>query len=344
MKRTLFFFLALPVVLSAQDVHWAQPSNNLLVQNPAFTGIAHRYSAALDYRSQWNAVGTDYHTYLLAGDGRFGKADPDKVTFSGGGIVYSDMAGDGNYRTTSIGATFSSIVRLNDNMRFGAGLGFNLVQGQLKPENFSWGSQFNGQFYDPALGSGENLATLSRWYGDLGAGVSLAYAKDAATTSSNDKTDFVFGYSLHHINRPDVALAGGGDAQQMRHALFATGNIGLKNKNVSLKPTAFAYLQGPLFEVTAGTLVAFQLGEHSQVTGFKKGSGFACGALYRVNDALIPTAQFEKGGCLFGISYDVNVSGLSSASRFRGGPEFSLVLRDLDSYLWRKKDVPQEDN
>jgi hypothetical protein len=184
--------------------------------------------------------------------------------------------------------------------------------------------------------------TVSKWFSDINAGVSAVYQSKTGTMSSNQGTTLLFGYSINHINRPEISLNGGNDKLAMKHVVFMSGVIGLKNKNVSLKPTAFYYRQGKLNEITAGTLVRFAIGERSQITGYKKGSGFCIGALYRVNDAIIPTVQIEKGDFVFGASYDINVSSLSSASRLRGGIEFSITFNSPSDFLYRNKAAPEE--
>ena len=45
---------------------------------------------------------------------------------------------------------------------------------------------------------------------------------------------------------------------------------------------------------------------------------------YRTGDAFIPTVMLEVASFSVGISYDVNVSGLTEASNGKGGMEISL--------------------
>ena len=51
------------------------------------------------------------------------------------------------------------------------------------------------------------------------------------------------------------------------------------------------------------------------------------GAYYRWNDAFIPTLKLDMYDWSGGVSYDINVSGLKTASQWRGGFEFSLTYR-----------------
>jgi hypothetical protein len=45
----------------------------------------------------------------------------------------------------------------------------------------------------------------------------------------------------------------------------------------------------------------------------------------RVNDAIIPYLGLEIGGLRIGATYDVNISGLKSATNSAGGAEFSII-------------------
>lgn len=336
MKRTLFLSLCvLAGGLRAQDIHWSQ-NNALITQNPAFTGALNKLSVHVNYRSQWNAVNTKYATYLLAGDYRFGGPTPGRTAFSAGGFFYHDVTGDGNVQATSGQVTFSCLVQTSEHWRGGAGLGYGLQQNVAKLDNFTWGQQFNGFNYDPSLASGEAQGTQSKSFSDLNAGVSMVYEKNPGTLSSGDDTRLIFGYSMHHINQPNISLMDGTDKLHVKQVLFASGLVGLKNK-IALLPTAYYDRQGPLNEITAGTLVRFVTSEHSKITGYKKGSAFSFGALYRVNDAIIPTMQLEKSDFVFGVSYDVNVSSLTTASRLRGGMELRISFVPDRNYFYRGK-------
>ena len=59
------------------------------------------------------------------------------------------------------------------------------------------------------------------------------------------------------------------------------------------------------------------------------------GAVYRVNDALIPVVKITANKVSMGFSYDVNISKLKTASMYRGGFEFTISYSDL----WNKKNA-----
>jgi len=321
---------------AAQDLHWSQPAAALLYQNPAFTGVFNKYSASLQYRNQWNALNTAYNSFMINGDYRFNK-DNAPAAFALGAIVSKDISGEGSYQATSFGLTSSCFVKLNPAWKIGAGLGLNVIQNSIQPEKLSWGAQYDAQSqaYNGSWASGEQTnLSASRLVPDLNAGISLAFDKGQDAFASNAKHKFVAGYSINHITRPNTGLTGSSDKLNMKHTLFAYGVFSLKD-NLALKPTSLLYLQGRMMEITAGCLLRYGFGQQSKITGIRKGSALAFGALYRVNDAIIPCLEFEKGPCIFGLSYDVNVSSLSPSSHLRGGIELSARIADLAGFLYK---------
>ena len=68
----------------------------------------------------------------------------------------------------------------------------------------------------------------------------------------------------------------------------------------------------------------FVLGDVEKSIGF--------GALYRLDDAIIPVVRLQISKCTVGASYDINISKLVVASHYRGGFELTLSYRDFLNY------------
>jgi type IX secretion system PorP/SprF family membrane protein len=337
MRRLLFI---VPIIIqfccTAQDVHWAQPSGTLLYQNPAFTCINGRFSASLNYRNQWNVLNTSYNSYIFSGDYQLLRDKKHKVELATGVLFYQDVAGDGKLRTTIGGLTIACLVKVSKKVKIGTGMGFNAVQKSLRLNNFTWGSQFDGNNYNPALDNNEGKRSSAIVFADLSAGVSMVYDKSGGSLLSDSKTKFILGYSVSHYNYPNQSAVGGTDYLKMKHIFYWQGAFDVKN-NLTLKPVLFFYYQGAMLEATAGCLVRYSTGQQSKITGIKKGSAFSAGLLYRYNDAVVPVIELEKGMLLFGISYDVNVSKLYTMSKLRGGIELSIRLINFADYLYSGK-------
>jgi hypothetical protein len=57
---------------------------------------------------------------------------------------------------------------------------------------------------------------------------------------------------------------------------------------------------------------------------YEKKTSVLAGVYYRHNESIIPYAGIESGDFQIGLSYDINISSLRTASNSRGGFELSL--------------------
>jgi type IX secretion system PorP/SprF family membrane protein len=323
-------------MLTAQDVHWSQAANAPLYYNPAFTGITGKYSLSANYRDQWNSVSSTYRTAMLAGDLRTGKEEKDALKFNAGAIFINDLAAAGNFRNNVFGASVSTFVKLDNRTFIGGGLSVCMQQYTIFSDNFLWSSQYNGKTLDPSLPTGESTRTGIKSFADAGTGISMLYDETAGAADKSFVRKWIAGYSLQHINRPDKGMFGMSDRLKMKHTLYITGFLPMRD-NRAFKPTVIVSRQGQQMEMLAGGLLRYSIGDISIITGIRKGAGFAVGVLYRYNDAVIPVIEYEKGNILFGFSYDINVSRFSAASKYRGGAEISIRLKPGADFLYKEK-------
>ena len=319
---------------AAQDVHWSQPAGPLVFQNPAFAGLTSRYYIAGSYRDQWNVLGQTYRTALLSADYRLQK-DELKNSVSMGASFFSDNMASGAYRQTVGRVCLSYQVMVNENSRLSGGVAYSFIQSSIFTDPYTWGSQFNGLSYDPSL-KGEPVSWGRKTASSVGCGVSYFFDADPGAVSYYNNAKWMAGYSLDHVNRPDAGMFGLAEPLKMRHGIFLSGFIPAGGNN-GLKPLLSGYLQGPAMQLAGGLLVRYSLGQISRYTGIKQGEGISFGVLYRSNDALIPTFEYERGNMLAGISYDVTLSKFGAATNLRGGIEISLRLRALSNYLYKEK-------
>jgi len=340
--RNLFLLcIACAAYLSeAQDIHWSQPSAILIYQNPAFTGIGSKYSMGLNFRDQWNPVNKSYKTFAASGDYRFGE-ETNKASVGAGAVLYRDISADGSYIVNSIGLTLSGLVNINERSKIGGGIGYNFIQNSMNKTQYTWGNQFNGQSFDAGRSTGEEQSSINRKFSDLSAGVSYAFHEKNGTVGDNSPDFLIIGYSINHINRPEMGISGSTDKLAMKHTVMITG-VGSLDNSFALKPTLLIYTQGKMLEIIAGTLIRTSIGQVSRYTGIKKGSSFSAGLLYRFKDALIPTMEFEKSNFAIGLSYDVTLSKLSKTSKYQGGLEIHLRLKAPDSPSQQNKKTPED--
>jgi len=191
-----------------------------------------------------------------------------------------------------------------------------------------WDSQYDPSYpdgYNPSLPSNETMSFNNLLYGDIGAGLLWSYNNNATTLSSNDAKKVSAGVSLLHMNRPKQTFSDGAtNKMYMKLTVHANSFIGFANTNFSLIPSAAWFMQGPSNEVIFGSLFRFRLNNPSKYTNFISETAVALGLYYRWSDAFIISAQMEWRNFLLSLSYDVNTSKLSLASKSAGGLEVSL--------------------
>jgi hypothetical protein len=112
------------------------------------------------------------------------------------------------------------------------------------------------------------------------------------------------------------------------------GLIGLGTGRSFIVPMAFFALQGPSTEFMFGGMYRYMLKEAAKVTGFVRGAALSVGGMYRWGDAICPMMMVEMDGFAVGVSYDVNVSGLTRASVYQGGLEVTVRFTSPNPFYW----------
>jgi type IX secretion system PorP/SprF family membrane protein len=206
----------------------------------------------------------------------------------------------------------------------GAGLQFGYAQRSLNTDNLKWGSQFDGSAFNSTLPGGLPAVSERRGFVDFGAGLVWQYRRGEKYMTGNDQRQITAGLAVFHPHRPDQSFFQTKDRLATRTVLFADALIGLPNTDLALCPTFLFASQGPLTETTAGIRLRKVFERQSTHTGFLKGKAASIGTAFRLGDAIIPSVSIELGPLDIGLSYDINISSLNTASRSRGGTEASV--------------------
>jgi type IX secretion system PorP/SprF family membrane protein len=332
---------------SAQDIHFSQFYMSPLTLNPATAGAFKDITATTIYREQWQAVSSPYQTFAIAGDMRLMKAKW-KSGYLGVGLnVFSDKAGDGSLSTTQVNLNLAAHVKLDANQTLSGGLQAGFGQYSINLNNLTWDNNYNQAtgVVTPGMGtSGEigKIASTSILYPDIGAGMLYQYNKGESYISGNDVFQSNFGVAVAHINQPTQSFYASSsgtdnDVLFMKYTVHGMLLIGLKNTPISINPSFVYYRQGPAQEITAGSLIKYTLKEDSKYTGYVRGAAISLGAFYRWDDAVIISSLLEMGNYAIGLSYDVNISELSTVSEGRGGFELSLRYVNPSNFLYQNK-------
>lgn len=325
--KQLFFSLATLSVaaLSAQDIHFSQTTETPLLLNPSQAGLGNDVRAYVNYKDQWRSVvSAPYKTINASVD--FALLKGSSGTHLGIGVnLFNDKAGDAKM-VTSVGQLhIAGIVALNNSSLLSIGIMTGYGQRSMNNSALTWGNQYDGTQYDSGLPTGEPQTYAGFGYLDIGAGASWLFAAGNSTMTSKDAKIFNFGFAVQHINKPAYSFYGQSDKRlPMKIVAHGNASIGLRNTNLILEPSYFVAIQGGHHEITPGVMMKYIFGQTSLYTDRKKSSALSYGLFFRVNDAIVPMVRYEYSYWSIAASYDFNVSGLTAASRARGGFEISL--------------------
>lgn len=325
-KSATLFLLCLHMSFAmGQDIHFTQFDQQPQLLNPGLTGVfIGDARVALNYRDQWGSVDMPYRTFALNYDHRLFHNKWKRACFGIGLAAFRDDAGDLGLHTTSALISIAGTIHLNKEQSLTAGIQSGIINRGVSTQNMVWGNQYDGQNHDPLMNSGEIGEFNSFFRPDVSLGVAWDYAAPDGFNNFNDLR-FTVGTALHHLNQPEQRFnLGISDSLHLKWVLHARGLIGLGTGRSSVVPMAMFALQGPSIELIFGGLFRYMVKEPAKVTGFVRGAAISAGAMYRYGDALSPMVWVELDRFALGVSYDVNLSGLSAASGYQGGLEITL--------------------
>lgn len=310
--RKLLVFCALLFVapVFAQDIHWSQYNDNPVFQNPGNSGrFQGDYRLHANYRDQWRSVTVPFRTLSFSGDMKF----RERPEIGLGALFFSDVAGDGKFRTVELQIAPSYQFKLTPDsthtLRFGIQAGLN--HRQVNFAGFSFDAQFNGTYYDPSLGTNELYQQAKNTNISVGTGAVYEYYVHPRRKISG-------GIAFFNLNRPNQGFYGDKIQRDIRMNLFAKAQYKL-NYDWDILPSLMVQLQGKYKEIIFGSTARYilldRLGEYRAVY---------FGAFFRNRDAGYVSAGLDYQNWYAGVSYDLNFSKLVPASNARGGLEVSL--------------------
>lgn len=319
MKKTiaiLSILMSLTIFVKAQDPHFSQFFASPLTLNPAFTGkFDGTLRVAGNYRNQWPAFNNAYTTSTMSVDFDILKNKlPDYDTWGIGIIGLHDQAGSGLLTSNYIGLSTSYHKALDEDGFKQIGIGFQGIYGQTKLDinKLYFADQLTPFGFTGVTQEVFNNEDLNIKHLDINAGLLFS-------SSTNESNNFYVGASMYHINRPHESFMGASWNIATRTTISAGGYFPVSDI-LTLHTSGIFQYQAKATETVIGGALATPIDPLSE-----NPSNVYAGAWYRFNDAIIPYIGLEFSGFRIGASYDVNVSGLKSASQSRGGMEISLI-------------------
>lgn len=303
--------------VKSQDIHFSQFFEAPLLRNPALAGLfAGDLRVQSVYRSQWQSISIPYQTVSLNGEYKIQINKSQDFLTMGGEILY-DKAGSIALTATHVLPALNYHKSLSEVRNMYLSLGFmgGLVQRRLDRSKITTNSQFDGINYNGSLADGETFAKSNYMYFDGTAGMSFN-----TQIGSNNNDNMYLGAAYHHFNKASKISFYGTANLEMTAKWVLSGGIKKTTSDYSYFTLEGDYTkQGPLTEIITSMLYSYKLDDADESK-----YSIHTGVILRWGDAIIPVAKLDMKPLSISISYDINISRLSSASSGMGGFELGL--------------------
>jgi type IX secretion system PorP/SprF family membrane protein len=202
------------------------------------------------------------------------------------------------------------------------GLQGGFVMKQIQEQNLIFESQLDGYGWNKNISNGENFNSNPIIYPDVNAGIMFS-------SRPKDKFAYNFGVSVFHIAAPrESFLFDQNNRINRRYAANGSCDISAGyDDHWTISPTILFMMQGQAVQYNYGVGVNYQT-NNDNLGIF--GGGFARMNSGGAFDAAILNLGVDVYNTRIGLSYDINVSGLSGASESQGAVEVSVV------YIFKK--------
>lgn len=331
-RKLLSLFAAILATgsLWSQDIHFSQYNMAPMSLNPALIG---KFEGTVRiggiFRGQWASVlgsGQQFRTPSAWIDAPIIRGFRKNDWVGVGLMIFTDKAGilGMTHNGGKLGAAYHLALDKKRNAVLSLGGHYGGEQRKLDPkdsEAIRFGDGFKPDGTYPT-GSGsismEQLATDATKYKDIDGGISLS-------AKLNKTTDFNIGYSMYHLGRPNYSLAktvsggtaGGKGNSKLPFRSVLSGQFNAKiNDRFTASPSFFYQTMSGADEIALQAMAGYLFDPAKDLT-------VSFGLGYRLRDAIEILIGFQQKNLRVGFAYDVNVSGLSTATKHRGGFEIA---------------------
>lgn len=312
----------------AQDFHYSQFFYSPLTTNPGNTGVFNGDIRAYTmYRMQWFTVTNPYKTFSVAVDGPIFKNKMTGPDFFAAGVNFNnDNEGTVKLKTNSYNLLVSYTKFLGGRQRHNITLGYEIgyAMKSVTLGSLKWTSQYdpNTGSYNPAMGGGEPGGGAAGFL-DMSTGMVWNFTTDHLFRSA-------LGFSVHHFTMPNVSIHGGADKLKVKYSFQWNVNYKIHdNSNTTLEPSLLVAQQGSSLLLNGGLNVKYVLEERSRYTNNQSDKAIHIGVMYRLRDAFFVTFRFDYMDFSGALAYDINISGLTPASKTVGGFELMLQYKTV---------------
>lgn len=321
MRKPIFYVCAMLTASAAcaQSYHFSQFFSTPLLTNPANTGFTDGpYRFASNIRSQGLNNGDAFFTgYFSADVSPLRNRLPQGHKVGLGLYAMNDRSLNSAVQTNSIGLSTAYHVGLDPYGEQSVGLGVQATYSQRRIDysKLTFENQYGSGGFDPALPIGEALDVNSRHFFDLNVGVLY-------NASLEDKSFFA-GVAVYNILQRRQNFTADEFVMPTRFT-FQSGAQFLSGDYGRLYLSVTAMSQAKAREYTFGGAYGQQLTDGPR-------NELLYGLWYRYGDALIPYLGYQVKTFQVGLSYDVTISSVQTASQLKNGYELTLIYKAPDN-------------
>ena len=314
----LALLVSLPTDLFAQEPNFSQFIASPLSINPALAGSSDAdWRAVSNIRRQWIGNISPYSTQTMSIDGKF-KTLQDQSYFGLGGMVLSEKAMDGLYKSNFINLNASYHQALDDNGN-GISVALGVINNSTRVDlvGLTFDQQLSSTGFNQALPITEMNLGNSTSFTSATAG--LLYTYDAEFSFLNVG---ISGYRFIKtkrslMNDPTKKTS----PRYSAHADFGTAI----NETISANFSALHLIQDGMSVTSLGAIMGIQHGQSGFEENKMRMVNF--GLYYRINDAITPYVGYVFNGFQFGLSYDVSASPAKTGSVNYKSVELSFMYK-----------------
>lgn len=290
----------------SQDFLFSQYFASQPYLNPAMTGFFDgSYRINVQARNQWQGVSSGINTYGINFDYKFGDNDPEKDYFAIGACVYRDEIFKRiAYHTGRLNASYTK------RLGYGATAQYLSIGG-------NFGMDYKTLNLNDAVAQGEkpyDITSIKIPNMGLGLNYQIVFPSFA---------NVFVGIGADHLVSDNASFRLNDFPIEKRITFYSSARLRVKENRLFILPTFLIANQGTARQVNFG--VSAQILTRNY---YNTKANFQVGLFSRLGsqamDAIIPVFRYENRGIQLGISYDHNLSELSSATGGYGGLEISL--------------------
>ena len=304
----------------SQDIHFSQFYASPLTLNPANTGnFRGDWRVFNNFRTQWKQIGVPFRTISLGGDIPFYIG---KEKLSAGIIIVNDQSGDEKLVVNKFYASAAYHKTLGKSI-FRLGIQGGYVMKSFNTSKLTFPNQFDktiGEFNNSLTNNEKSLGDQTS-YVDLNGG--LIWSGNFGNFQPE------IGVAMFHITQPKESFLGQNFKLPMRQVFHIGGKI--DGQKIFFMPNILYMSHSTANDLLGGGNLGVKLPSNgARIKSVFLGPLFRSGT-GRNSDAFIAIFGVNFMQLDVGVSYDVNISTLKTATRNRGAFEFSLIYTAMST-------------